>query len=66
MDYKTMKEVADELGVTRMTVYNWARRLELPIYVDTIDRRMRLFPQEQVEALREVVNRRRRVPQLVK
>lgn len=60
--YKSVKELAAELGVSRMTVWTWAKRLSIGGYRDQYDGRIRLFDEGQQKRLREAILKQRRVP----
>ncbi len=60
--YKSITELADELRVSRMTVWRWTRRLGVELIPDRYDARVRLIRPEDQERIRQVINRREWIP----
>lgn len=54
--YYTMKQAADILGVTRMTVYRHAKRWNLRLAQSKYDRREYAISQAQLDYLNDVLN----------
>lgn len=55
--YKTRQEVADELGVSGVTVWRWAKRLGIEGVPSLYDNRTRLFDEKEVDELRKAVKK---------
>ena len=60
-EYLTIKETAEILGVTSLTLRNWDKRGKLIAYRHPINN-YRVYRQEQIEDLLTKLNRRRDIP----
>ena len=54
-EFMTIGEVADELGVTRTTVWRRIKRGELEVFQSQADQRERLVRRTDVEALKQPI-----------
>jgi len=52
-EYLTVQEAADNLGVSRFTVWRLIRDEELTAYQSSVDRRRKLVRRADVEALKQ-------------